>query len=96
LEIKTFPFSTPVLVTSGNKYWAVLDCSGSTYVWYVRTNSSVYADGEGGYGSNADLSDFIGDPTYDCRQFKVNGEVTVLTSQDIFLRGVDLGNLTVG
>lgn len=93
LEIKTFTFSTSVELTSGNTYWAILECGGATYVWFVRTNSSVYADGEVGAGNNSDLSDFLGDSAYDCRQFKVNGGTWSAGSQEVYLSNVSMRGL---
>jgi hypothetical protein len=73
LAAKTFTFSTPFSLNNATKYWAIIDCAGADATWFVRTDSSAYANGEVGYGSSGDLSDFAGDSSYDCKQFKVNG-----------------------
>ncbi len=77
----TFTFSSPIVLTSGVKYWIVFH-KDSDNIYFWRTSTSVYSGGNVGYtGHSTDpTSAWNSDAPFDARQFKVNGSLYTTTT----------------
>lgn len=78
---ETFTFSSPIVLSSGIKYWFVFHRTG-TQIYVRRTTTSIY--GGGNIGNSGHASDpsigWSSDATFDARQFKVNGSLYTTTT----------------
>lgn len=76
LGAKTWTFASPVVVSSGSIYWAILDIDEQTSIWAYRSDSSAYASGKiGAAGAGGPVTGWAADASYDVAQFKVNGTI---------------------
>ncbi len=80
LAPKTFPFSSSVILNGGDTYWAVIDCAGADVTWFQRSTTDFFASGQVGYSSTSPTVGWNLDPTWDCKQLKVNGSIYTTTT----------------